>query len=219
MNKPVYALDIQTLGRFSLSVEGQTVATPWPDEQIKIFFCSLLSPLDLYFTWDRVCRSFLNVAETRSNRRQLEKVLIRPLNTFLLKVLGFNPLVVRPEGLRIDPQGIHIDVFEFHHAVIAGLNLISLGNLEKAREKFTRANSLYVGNYLPGVPGKIIDHTRVELEALYQSTVKGGIWQTRSALPDRSFTREDQSLQGCSAKDDAFATCHSRSGSERESSL
>jgi hypothetical protein len=187
MNKPVYALDIQTLGRFSLSVEGQTIATPWPDEQIKIFFCSLLSPLDLYFTWDRVCRSFLNVAETRSNRRQLEKVLIRPLNTFLLKVLGFNPLVVRPEGLRIDPQGIHIDVFEFHHAVIDGLNLISLGNLAGAREKFTRADFLYSGSYLTGIKGKIIEHTRIELEALYQTAVKDGVWQTRNALPDRSF--------------------------------
>lgn len=183
MNKPVYALDIQTLGRFSLSAEGQTVATQWPDEQLKIFFCSLLSPLDLYFTWDRVCRSFLNVAETRSNRRQLEEVIIRPLNTFLIKALGFNPLIVRPEGIKIDPQGIHIDVFEFHHAVIEGLNLISLGNLAAAGEKFTRANSLYVGDYLPGVPGKIIEHTRTELELLYLTTVKNGIWQTRTALP------------------------------------
>lgn len=179
MNKPVYALEIQTLGCFSLSAEGRTESINWPDEQIKIIFCSLLSPLDLYFTWDRLCRSFLDVAETRSSRRQLEEVFIRPLNRFLIKVLGFNPLVVRPEGIRIDSQGIHIDVFAFHHAVIDGLNLISLGNPDGAREKFTTANALYAGSYLPGMPGKIIEHTRIELEALYQNTVKDGVWQTR----------------------------------------
>jgi hypothetical protein len=195
MNKPVYALDIQTLGRFSISADGQTVATNWPDERIKVFFCSLLSPLDLYFTWDRVCRSFLNVAETRSSRRQLEEVFLRPLNHFLNKALGFNPLVIRPEGIRIDPQGIHIDVFEFHHAVIDGLNLISLGNLDNAREKFARADTLYSGNYLTGISGKIIEHTRIELEALYQTTVKDGVWQTRSALPDRSFTGEQIKIE------------------------
>ena len=179
MIKPVYALDIQTLGSFSLAAEGRSVATTWPDDEIRIFFCSLLSPLDLYFTWDRICRAFLNAAETRSSRRQIEEVFIRPLNSFLIKVLGFNPLIVRPEGIRIDSQGIHIDVFEFHHAVIDGLNLISLGNLVGAGEKFALANTLYVGSYLPGMPGKIIEHTRLELDALYQNAVKDGIWQTR----------------------------------------
>jgi hypothetical protein len=197
MNKPVYALDIQTLGRFSISADGQTVAINWPDERIKIFFCSLLSPLDLYFTWDRICRSFLDVAETRSSRRQLEEVFIRPLDTFLIKVLGFNPLVVRPEGIRIDPQGINIDAYEFHHAVIDGLNLISLGNLDNARERFTRANSLYVGSYLPGIQGKIIDHTRIELAALYQTAVKDGVWQTRSTLSSidlQAFAKAESSI-------------------------
>lgn len=197
MNKPVYALDIQTLGCFSLSADGQTVTADWPDERIKVLFCSLLSPLDLYFTWDRICRSLLDGPETRSSRRQLEEVYIRPLNHFLIKVLGFNPLVLRPEGIKIDSQGIHVDVFEFHHAVIEGLNLISLGNLDDAREKFTRANSLYVGSYLPGIQGKIIEHTRIELAALYQTAVKDGVWQTRSTLSPielQSFAKAESSI-------------------------
>lgn len=182
MNKPVYALDIQTLGRFSISVEGKTVATNWPDERLKVLFCSLLSPLDLYFTWDRICRSLLGVPESRSSRRQLDELFVRPLNHFLLKKLGFNPLIAAPEGMRIDPQGIHVDVFEFYRAVIDGLNLMSVNNLDSACEKFSSANSLYVGSYLPELSGNIIVNTRIELESLYQTAVKDGVWQTRSAL-------------------------------------
>jgi hypothetical protein len=182
MNKPVYALGIQTLGRFSVSVDGRAVANVWPDEAIKVFFCSFLSPLDLYFTWDRICRSFLSVAETRSSRRQLEELYLRPLNHFLLKELGFNPLIAGAEGIRIDPQGIYVDVFEFHHAVVEGISLMSLGNHDDAREKFSRANLLYAGSYLPGMPGKIIENTRLELESLYRTAVKDGVWETRRAL-------------------------------------
>lgn len=182
MNKPVYALGIQTLGSFTVSVDGQTVATDWPDEEIKVFFCSFLSPLDLYFTWDRICRSLLGVPETRSSRRQLEQIYIRPLNLFLLKELGFNPLIAGPEGIRIDPQGIYVDVFEFHTAVIEGISLMTLGNRDGAREKFSRADLLYAGSYLPDMPGKIIEHTRLELESLYQTAVKDGVWQTRGTL-------------------------------------
>jgi len=182
MNKSVYALDIQTLGRFRISVEGKTVATNWQDERLKVLFCSLISPLDLYFSWDRICRSLLGVPETRSSRRQLEELFIRPLNRFLLKELGFNPLIAGAEGIMIDPQGIHLDVFEFYRAVVDGLNLVSLDDLGGARKKFSRAKRLYVGSYLPGMPGKIIEHTRMELEALHQAAVKNGIWQNRSAL-------------------------------------
>jgi hypothetical protein len=182
MNKPVYALDIQTLGRFSIAVEGKTVATDWPDDQIKSFFGSLLSPLDLYFTWDRICRALLGVPESRSSRRQLEELFIRPLHHFLLKELGFNPLIAGPEGIRIDPQGIYVDAFAFHHAVVEGIDLMSLGKRDDAREKFNSANLLYAGSYLPGMPGKIIENTRLELESLYRTAVKDGVWQTRRVL-------------------------------------
>jgi len=44
MSIPDTTLEIQTLGRFSISAEGKPVATDWPDEMAKVLFCSLLSP-------------------------------------------------------------------------------------------------------------------------------------------------------------------------------
>ena len=67
MNRPVSTVDIQTLGRFSISIDGKTVATDWHDEAVKVLFCSLLSPLDLYFTWYRICRALLGGPETRTS--------------------------------------------------------------------------------------------------------------------------------------------------------
>lgn len=167
---------IRTLGRFSISVNGKTVATEWPDETIKVVFCSLLSPLDLYFTWDRMCRSLWGVPVTRTNRRRLEEVVIRPLTGFLTGELGFSPLLVGREGIRVDHQGVQVDAHDFYGAVIDGLRLLSLSNNGAAVEKFILADSLYAGTYLPDMKGKIIENARLDLASLYQAAVKKGSW-------------------------------------------
>jgi hypothetical protein len=181
MKIPETPLEIRTLGRFSISVNGRLVATEWPDETVKVLFCSLLSPLDLYFTWDRICRSMLGVPATITSRHQLDETCIQPLNSFLIKELGFNPLIAGHEGIRIDLQGIHVDAHEFYSNVLEGLRLLSLAKHVAALEKFSRANSLYAGNYLPGIPGKIIENTRSDLESLYRTAVMDGIRHARTA--------------------------------------
>ncbi len=178
MNTHETTLEIETLGRFGISIDGKPVATEWPYEPVKVLFCSLLSPLDLYFSWDRICRSMLGVPVTRSSKHQLEETVIRPLAGFLITEIGFNPLVTGPEGMRIDQQRIHVDATEFYSTVLEGLRQLSLSNRAAAYEKFTRANMLYAGSYLPGIPGKIIANTRIDLENLYQSAVMDGVRQT-----------------------------------------
>lgn len=172
MDKPDITLEIRTLGHFDIFADGKPVAAEWPDETVKAFFCSLLSPLDLYFTWDRISRSILNVPATQTSRRQLEVDCVRPLKSFLSKELGFNPLITNSEGIRIDRQHIHVDALEFYSTVIEGLRLMSLTNRDAALDKFSRASSLYVGSYLPGIPGKIIENTRKELTSLYLTVIK-----------------------------------------------
>ncbi|MBK5274908.1 MAG: hypothetical protein JJE30_07640 [Desulfuromonadales bacterium] len=174
MNIPDTTLEILTLGRFSLSVDGKPVATDWPDETVKVFFCSLLSPLDLYVTWDRLCRSMLGEPETLSSRRQLEETSIRPLNYFLIKELGFNPVIVGHEGIRIERQRSHVDAFEFHSVALEGLRLLALGDHVAAHRKFSIAKTLYVGCYLPGMAGKIIANTRKDLESFFRTAVMQG---------------------------------------------
>jgi hypothetical protein len=180
MEKPDTPLAIRTLGRFSMHIDGRQVATDWPDESLKVFFCSLLSPLDLYFTWDRMCRSLWDVPVTRAVRHRLDKTVIGPLGMFLIKELGYNPLLTTPEGIRIDLWNIHIDAREFYTTVLDGLRLSSLADHSSSLEKFNQANLLYTGSYLPGIPGKIIENARHDLEALYRSAVMDAISHIRS---------------------------------------
>jgi hypothetical protein len=168
MNEIVTIPEIQTLGDFCISVGGKSVAAVWPNETLKVLFCSLLSPLDLYINWDRFCRSLWGTPASRSNMRRLDEIFIQPVNSYLVKEMGFNPIITERDGMRIDKSRIHLDAVEFYSAVIEGLRLLSLENNDAALEKFNRANLLYAGSFLPGMSGKIIENTRHALDSFHQ---------------------------------------------------
>lgn len=181
MNIPDTRLEITTLGRFSMSLAGKPVATTWPDETMKTLFCSLFSPLNRHFTWDRICRSMWGVPARPGSRSRLEELFLCPLNGFLSDTLGFTPLITADEGIRLDYQRIHVDAFEFHSTALEGLRLLSFGNHAAAREKLSRAESLYGGDYLPGIAGKIITNARSGLESLHRHAVIDSLPLTRNA--------------------------------------
>lgn len=163
---------IRTLGSFNISVGKKTVAAEWPDEATKVLFCSLLSPLDMNFTWDRICRSIWGAPESLDLKHILEETSLRTLNEFLMGELGFNPLIMESDGITMNHKRIYLDALEFYETVLEGVRLFSVSNHVAAVEKFTRANILYTGSYLPGMTGKIIESTRHDLESLYQTVVR-----------------------------------------------
>lgn len=182
---------IETLGVFRISVAGKTVEPDWPDESLKLLFCSLLSPLDLYFTWDRICRSTWDVPAANTTPRRLNERFIRPLNNLLIREFGFTPLVTGPEGIRVNHDSIHVDVMEFYRTVLEGLRLMAGDDHPAAIATLHRANRLYTGSYLPGFTGKIITNTRTELESLYRTAVMdaGPIVRTFSYTGDIAQSR------------------------------
>lgn len=190
MIKPAARLEILTLGSLSITLDGKPVASYWPDETLKICFCSLLSPLDLYFSWDRICRAMLSVPDTMHNRQQLEENIIRPLIRFLIIELGFNPLLTGNEYISIDQRRTKVDAFEFHSSAVEGLKQLSYGSHAAAQQKFARAKALYAGSYLPGVAGKIIANTRKDLEAIYQKVVMESDRQVAESPDHLNFLQE-----------------------------
>ena len=186
MNKSAIRLEILTLGCFRITMDDKPVATCWPNETLKACFCSMLSPLDLYFSWDRICRSLLDVPDTQQSRRQLEEDIIRPLKSFFIAELGFNPLITGNEYISIDQRRIKVDAFEFHSTAVEGLKQLSYGNNTVAQQRLARAKAVYAGSYLPGMAGKIIANTRKDLEALYQKVIMEIAWQV-AANPDRAL--------------------------------
>lgn len=175
MDKPDTTLEIRTLGCFSIYVDDELFTTDWPSETVQQFFCSLLSPLDLYITWDRLCRSTFEIPVSPTTKLRLEELFIRPLNSFLIKELGSTPLIASDKGIRINHSRLNLDAFNFNCTVLDGLKLLSLGSQQAAFAKFDQAKTLYSGSYLPGMPGKIIANTRKELESIYRIANKGVI--------------------------------------------
>jgi len=175
MVEPVTTLKILTLGRFSINIDDHPVATDWPKESLKVFFCSLLSPLDLYFSWDRICRSFWDTPISEASKHRLDEKIIRPLSIFLTTELGFNPLRAGDEGIRLDLQHTYVDAHEFYRTVLEGLRLSSFADSSAAFEKLSRASALYTGSYLPEMHGKIIENARDGLEVMYRIAVMDSI--------------------------------------------
>jgi hypothetical protein len=201
---------IITLGSFSISADGKPAAGEWPDETVKMLFCSLLSPLNLSFTWDRISRSMWGVPITPASRQRLETVCLRSLGSFLTRELGFNPLIAGDEGLRIDYQRIRVDAFEFHRSALEGLRLFSLGSHAAAFDEFSRAESLYGGSYLKGIPGRIAENTRNGLDSLYQTAVINTMPLTRNSQVAESnrMTALGQYLMVARRQSQALACFH-----------
>ncbi|NVN90076.1 MAG: hypothetical protein HXX11_05675 [Desulfuromonadales bacterium] len=180
MKRPVIKIKIQTLGHLSLSVDGKPVAAEWPNQTLKLFFCSLLSPLDLSFTCERICRSIGEISATSFTGHRLEDTVIKPLSSFLIDEIGFNPLITENESIRFNRKGIYVDAFEFRSTVVQGLRLLSIGDHTVAFRKFTKARELYTGSYLQGFPGKIIEDTRNELDSLYRTAIMDALPLTQN---------------------------------------
>lgn len=180
-------LEIQTLGRFCISINGKPVAIEWPDETLKVFFCSMLSPLDLSFSWGRISRAMWGLPVCR-----LQEIFVWPLASYLNGELGFNPLIAVNDGVRLDKQCIKVDAHEFYKTVVEGLRQISFANHAAALYNINRAISLYSGSHLPGIPGKINTETRSTLKSLYQSAINDALPIIRnSAAPEIQTSGSD----------------------------
>jgi hypothetical protein len=173
------SVKILTLGRFCISAHGAPVTIEWPDEALKAFFCSLLSPQGRHDSWDHICHSTLAEPATQSSRHTLVKEFVTPLIALLVKNFGFNPLIIGHAGIYIDHQSVLIDAFEFHDAALDGLRLLSIGKPAAALEKLSKAKSLYGGIYLPAIKSPIITNTRNDLESLYLTAILDGMPLTR----------------------------------------
>jgi hypothetical protein len=178
--------------------DGVHFTAKWPDDTLKVMFCSLLSPLDPSVTWDRICDSVWGTPATPENRLRLEETIVQPLIGFLVRELGLNPFVAEDDGIRIDRQHIQLDAHEFHGTAVEGLRLWSHDNNSAAFEKFSRAKTLYSGCYLPAMAGKIVTNTRNDLESLYLSAILDAMPHTRNSgfLSGNKGTRIEPRMSG-----------------------
>lgn len=162
-----HALHVHSLGSFSVSIAGEKLSSPWPDELTRGLFCSLLSPLDECITFDRLSRSLLGAAVEGSAKTSLEEV-IENLVVFFKTEMGADPFRYTEDAIGFNRNAVRVDAHHFQKLALEGLREMSIGNTHAARLNISSALALYEGDFLPGMRQKIIDDTRGELDSLKQ---------------------------------------------------
>lgn len=166
-----YSLSVRTLGDFTITRDRKTVNVTWPDNAIKILFCSLLSPLDVSISRDRLCKALWNIPASAAGIGRLTSALGQ-LHDVMVRTFGFNPIVFQDDGITLDYGKIYVDARDFHDTAISGFRNFAGGETAAASRLFQAASMLYRGEFLPGMTGRIISATRSDLEDQYQMLSK-----------------------------------------------
>lgn len=163
-----HELHVRSLGGLALSQRGVAVTAPWPDKITKELFCSLLSPLDICITFDRLSRSLLGAPLTARTSERLE-MAIDSLIRFTSEEMGVSdPLLVTPDAVGFKGDSICIDAHQFFETALKGLSNLSKGEKGAALQHVCKAMDLYEGDFLPGMNSRIIVDTREELAGLHK---------------------------------------------------
>jgi len=170
MKQNNHVFHVHSLGRFSLSIGGEPVSSPWPNELTKELFCSLLSPLDECITFDRLSRSLFGKPLTESTRVRLDEV-IEGLIRFTDAELGINPYRCSKDAIGLNRSDVYVDAHLFQELALEGLRKVSIGDSASAMRNIHVALSLYTGDFLPGMNRKIIADTREDLASLKRMLV------------------------------------------------
>jgi DNA-binding SARP family transcriptional activator len=162
-----YSLSVRTLGDFTITRDRKTVNVTWPDNAIKILFCSLLSPLDVSISRDRLCKALWNIPASAAGIGRLTSALGQ-LHDVMARTFGFSPIIVQDDGITLDYGKVYVDARDFHDTAISGFRNFAGGEIAAASHLFRTASMLYRGEFLPGMTGRIISATRNDLEDQYQ---------------------------------------------------
>jgi DNA-binding SARP family transcriptional activator len=159
-------VEVRTFGQFTLIVNGSETDTAWPDETARILFCSLLSPLDEYVSLERISRSLWGVPATRTSSMRIMGI-IQKLRLHFLGLGDIDPFIMYSDGIALNQKKFAVDANTFRTLTLEGLRLLAKGKRSEASERLRTAYLIYRAPFLPGIPGKLVDATRDELDGLY----------------------------------------------------
>lgn len=170
MNSIATTAEVRTFGEFSLIVNGSVVEPAWQNETERVLFCSLLLPLDESISEERLCRSLWGVPAEHTSRIRLMG-MIQQLRHYFFDLTGSDLFIATSEGFALDQKKITVDATLFRHCALAGLQLLARGDCTRAYQQLQEAYTMYRAPFLPGVPGRLVDMARDDLDGLYGMVV------------------------------------------------
>jgi hypothetical protein len=164
-------LYIRTFGTFSITSQGKPLDIEWPNGSSRLLFCSLLNPYDELLSWDRLNREPRESSSLGAGNSRVIAKLNQLAELFSLAT-GIYPFRSNCQGASLDYSKVELDAWLFREHVCTGLNHLAEGKQDNSLTHFIIATSLYKGQFLPGVSGRIVNFVRTELDELYRMSLK-----------------------------------------------
>lgn len=164
-------LVIRTFGGLSIFYQGQPVSIIWESQKARLLFCYLMITSDQWVHRDKFIEMLWPGCNGSAGANNFKTTLSRLRKSFSgPKVL--NPVMTQGEAVRINIHDIEVDVSQFRLNAVAGIKLLSRGDVKTARESLETAQDIYTGEFLPEEPfNEFISNARKELGDLESSVV------------------------------------------------
>lgn len=164
-------LVIRTFGGLSIFYQGQPVSIIWESQKARLLFCYLMITSDQWVHRDKFIEMLWPGCNGSAGANNFKTTLSRLRKSFSgPKVI--NPVMTQGEAVRINIHDIEVDVSQFRLNAVAGIKLLSRGDVKTARESLETAQDIYTGEFLPEEPfNEFISNARKELGDLESSVV------------------------------------------------
>jgi DNA-binding SARP family transcriptional activator len=167
-NNPV-EISIRTFGGLTIYCNGAPVIISWSSQKARLFFCYLLITSDQWVHRDRFIELLWPGCSHDSGAKNLKTTLSR-LRRSLRGTRDRDPILCQGDAYRLNFEAITCDCSVFRSEAVAGIRLMTRGDVVKGREHLEIAQELYTAEFLPEEPSDpFIVTARRELAGLYET--------------------------------------------------
>ena len=163
---------IRTFGGLTVYRSNKPVMIPWSSQKARLLFCYLLITSDQWVHRERFIELLWPGGNHDRNVRNFNTTLSR-LRKSLRDVTEREPVLSQGDAYRLNFEAITCDSSTYRSEVVAGIRLMTRGDVKGGMEHLEIAQGLYSSEFLPEEPDDaFIGTTRRNLAGLYDTMMK-----------------------------------------------
>jgi DNA-binding SARP family transcriptional activator len=160
---------ICTFGGLTAYCNNKPVVISWESRKARLLFCYLLITSDQWVHRDRFVELLWPGGSRDSSTRSLNTTLSR-LRKSLRGITDMDPVLGQGDAYRLNFEAINCDCSTFRSEAVAGIRLITRGDVKRGMEHVEIAQHLYSSEFLPEEPvDPFIGTARSTMARLYDT--------------------------------------------------
>jgi DNA-binding SARP family transcriptional activator len=163
---------IRTFGGLTVYRNSKPVMIAWSSQKARLLFCYLLITSDQWVHRERLIELLWPGGSYDGNIRNFTTTLSR-LRKSLRTITGRDPVIGQGDAYRLNFEAITCDSSTYRSEVVAGIRLMTRGDVTRGREHLENAQQLYSSEFLPEEPDDpFIDTARSTMAGLHDTMMK-----------------------------------------------